>query len=367
MFLIAQLPNNAEPNQIGLDILGGSAQIANDTAQAWNDVWPEIISPEHPLWIALIRIALIIAAISILYLSVTEGKDIVEKNDWIALVAGFVPVLSLAFFLAGNGGLLADTVLLIRGIAVTQVNNILDLQIYDLSLAEAIEQGVVSIAAKQQMQTVLSECQDLIGEEMQQCITQKAPRLQEIATQAQENGGLTGSFDRFFNQELIDTSLNPIENITNFLPGALFNIVSSAITGFLWALQWSFINILEAATLLTALWSPVALSASLLPLRVKPIVSWLIGFISLFAMQLSYNILIGLMAAILVQAGGFWLSDLAFAVFISVFAPGLAVILARGGGTALYQAINSNVGRIQGLITNLSSTLVGSIATKIYR
>jgi hypothetical protein len=145
-------------------------------------------------------------------------------------------------------------------------------------------------------------------------------------------------------------------------PGSVFRDNAVPIIRFiLYALQWGFVNILEAALLLTALFAPISLGLSLLPLQGRPIWAWLTGFITLFGIQLGYNIVVGLTAVVLVKSGAALVSDVAFLFFLSIFAPGLAILVAGGGGVALYNGISSNVKSLIDVFSNAIGT-VTSIA-----
>ncbi|MEH2026883.1 hypothetical protein [Nostoc sp.] len=148
-------------------------------------------------------------------------------------------------------------------------------------------------------------------------------------------------------------------------PGSVFRDTAIPIIRFiLYALQWGFVNILEAALLLTALFAPIAVGLSLLPLQGRPIWAWLTGFISLFGVQLGYNILVGLAAVVLVKSGAELASDVAFLCFLSIFAPVLAVLIAGGGGMAIYNGISANV---KGLIDIFSSAIVTATSIALLR
>jgi hypothetical protein len=124
------------------------------------------------------------------------------------------------------------------------------------------------------------------------------------------------------------------------------NIAIPIIRFVLSSMQWGFVNILEAALLLTATFAPIAMGLSLLPFQGRPILAWLIGFISLLGVQLGYTIIVGLAAIVVVNSNGELVTDVAFLFFLSVFAPLLAVIVSSGGGITLYRGITSNTKRL---------------------
>jgi len=126
------------------------------------------------------------------------------------------------------------------------------------------------------------------------------------------------------------------------------------------SLQWAFVNILEASYLLTALFGLLGMGLSLLPVQGKPIWAWLIGFISLFGVQLGYNIVVGLVAVVIVKSDAELVTDIAFLFFLAVLSPVLAVLIAKGGGTALYSAIANSTKQL----TDIASNAIGVIAGK---
>jgi hypothetical protein len=105
---------------------------------------------------------------------------------------------------------------------------------------------------------------------------------------------------------------------------------------------------MEAALLMTALLFPPALGISILPVAGKTIFAWASAMIGLFTTMLSYNIIVGLTAIVIKKAqvaagqdmGGTSFRDIAFAAFIALASPILAVYLGQMGGVALFQAIS---------------------------
>jgi hypothetical protein len=88
-------------------------------------------------------------------------------------------------------------------------------------------------------------------------------------------------------------------------------------------------------------------------LQGRPIWAWATGFLSLFGVQLGYNIVVGLAATVLVNSGAELASDVAFLFLISIFAPGLALLIAAGGGgIALYSGIASNAKQLVDVLSN---------------
>ncbi|MBE9124731.1 MULTISPECIES: hypothetical protein [unclassified Coleofasciculus] len=355
MYLLAQ----ADPTEAGLKILKASVDLAQNTADSWNQVWESVINPDNVLWSGIIQLGLLIAALSILYLAMTQGVEIVQRQDWGGLPAMLVPPIVIAFFLGANGNLLADTVLLTRTYAYNRVNEVLEIQLIDTTFQQAINKLAITNAARQQIENLYYECTTKVGFEMQDCYREKYPIAQQIVADAEEQAGVLNALREFISNLSIlsaEESLDLVLDPGQFLRDKTIPIIRTI----LWAVQWSFVNILEASLLLTALLSPLAFGASLIPIQGRPAIGWATSYISLFGVQLSYNILVGLIATIIVGSGGELISDLAFSFFVSLFAPVLALTLVGGGGIAIYRAISANVGSLKSLTSDLLTTVVRS-------
>lgn len=359
MFLAQALPTLPDAGTTGVELVSRSIELSQKTAEAWNKSWGEVVNPSGPLWAGLCAFGTTLAALSIILVSVKMASDYQEKRFlWSELAASVVWPLVIALFLGNNGSLLSQSVLLARQIGNSQVVKILNIQLADNTFKAAISTVVLSQSVKQQVSTIYAECQGKAGKELTDCLQEKKPVIDQILAEAEKQNN--GPLEQVRNavQDLQKTFQNPGE--------AFSATISLVIVTFLYALQWAFVNILEAALLMTATFAPVAMGLSLLPLGTKPIWAWGSGFVSLFGVQLGYNIVVGLAATVIVTAGGETASDLAFLAFISIFAPALALLIAGGGGVALYTGINSRVPALVNAafdsVTAIATSSVGKVA-----
>jgi len=339
--LVAQItpPDNAADATVGISLVVNSIELSKKTVESWNKTWGDAITPSGALWAGLCNLGTTLAAFSIIFLAMKMAADYQEKRFlWSELAASVVWPLVIALFLGNNGYLLSQSVLLIRNIGHQQVVAVLNIQLADTTFKKAISDVTLTQSVKAQVSTIYAECQGKTGKPLTDCLQEKRPIAEQILVEAekQNNGPLETA--RKTVAELQDVVQNP---------GAVFNAtISLFLITFLYALQWAFVNMLEAALLMTATFAPIALGLSLLPLGSKPIWAWASGFIALFGVQLGYNIVVGLAATVIVAAGAQSVSDLAFLAFISIFAPALALLIAGGGGIALYTGINTRAAQI---------------------
>ncbi|GJD19859.1 hypothetical protein RIVM261_048150 [Rivularia sp. IAM M-261] len=336
--LISQVtpPDNNSASSVGLTLITSSIELSKQTVESWNKAWGDVVNPSGALWAGLCNLGTTLAALSIIFLAVKMASDYQEKRFlWSELAASVVYPLVIALFLGSNGYLLSQTVLIVRNIGHQQVISVLNIQLADTTFKQAISDVTLTQSVKTQVSTIYAECQGKIGKPLTDCLTEKRPIIEQILTEAEKQ-----------NNGPLEEARKAVAQLTDFVqnPGAVFSAsISLILITFLYALQWAFVNILEAALIMTATFAPIALGLSLLPLGSKPIWAWASGFVSLFGVQLGYNIVVGLAATVIVAAGAQSASDLAFLAFISIFAPALALLIAGGGGVALYTGINSRV------------------------
>jgi hypothetical protein len=358
-FLAQITPPTTGGEGSALDLVNESINLARATSESWNGVWINTIDPiASGLWVGLVSLGITLAAVSILFLTLTSGKDIIEKQSWSELAALFIWPIVIMLFLGANGKLLSNTVIFTRSFAYKQVQSVLEAQLGELTFRDAISNITISNIGKQQLENLYSECRNKVGEELVTCWNSKQEAAQKIVDEAERQAAGPAPLRalRAFAETLWNNSLpGAAQDAVTFIndPGSVFREKAIPIIRFiLYSLQWAFVNILEAALLLTALFSPIAMGLSLLPLQGRPIWAWATGFLSLFGVQLGYNIIVGLAAVVLVNSGAELASDVAFLFFISIFAPGLALLIAGGGGIALYNGIAGNAKQLVDVFSN---------------
>jgi len=362
-------------------IVNGSIELARATAQSWSTAWDEAFNTvDGGLWAGILALSRVLVALSILYLAVREGSEIIQKQSWVDLARIFVWPLVIVFFLSNNGSLLAGTVQTIRSLGYTQTQQVLNFQLGELTFRDAItRQGLTSVV-RDEIQNLYAECQGLVGEELFTCWDEKQERAREILAAAERTAGqqlLTASrfVEGVINRSAPLTSIgtgtlggvlsgqSPSDALGGATAGVIRDYLMPLIRGLIYGLQWMVVNLLEGALLLTGLFAPIAMSLSLLPFQGRPILAWLIGFISLFGVQIGYNIVVGLVATRVVESGGEIPSDLGFSLFLAIGAPALSLLICGSGGLAIYRGVSGNLKQM----IDFASGMVGVATTTAIR
>ncbi|MBD2311117.1 hypothetical protein H6G20_05390 [Desertifilum sp. FACHB-1129] len=375
MVLAQALPFETTGATEALSLVENSINLARATAQSWSSAWATALEPlDGGLWTGLISLSRILLAFSLLYLAVREGSEIVQKQSWSDLARLFIWPLAIVFFLSNNGTVLARTVRGLRAIGYAQTQRVLDFQLGELVFRDAITQQGLTAAGREEIQNLYAECSGLVGEELVTCWTEKGPMAAEIVQRSETLAGtvlpglrqfanrvapLVGAVGGTAGGLLSGQSLE--EAAGSAVAMVLRDNLLPLIRAILYGLQWMVNNLLEAALLLTALFSPIAMSLSLLPMGSRPIVAWSIGFVSLFGVQVGYNIVVGLVATRIVESNAELASDLGFSMLLAIGAPALALLISGSGGVAIYRGLSSTVKQIGDLTAGVTAELTRTL------
>lgn len=367
MFIPFLIANTGLGTENAISTLEDSIQLTQETAESWKSVWNATIATDSELWIALVKLGIFLAAIGLIWVALTKGKEILEKSSWFGLVDIFIFPMVIVFFLSGNGFFLAQTIKLIKDIAYFQVNSIMGATALGISFSEALRVSQNNSLANQRVMQVFGDCLSETQQILEACYSDpdKLNEAQELLTELSNQGGV-------FSGNLLESIMNLMssditEIARDFLGQLTQTPIMWIITTLLWALQWAFVNGLEATLILTALLAPVALGLSMIPIAGRAILSWGIGFISLFGIQLGYTIVVGITAIVLNQTSaeganaGTVASDLAFLVFLALIAPVVASALATLSGISLYQGISRASADIVNGVTNAVGAAVNGV------
>jgi hypothetical protein len=338
-------------DEVGLGGLELSIDLSKQTAESWDKLWDSAIGASTGQWQSLVALGLTLALFSIIYLALTTGREIIEKQSWGDLVNLFIWPLVVMIFLGNNGALLAKSVIIIRSIGHAQVVKVLETQIApDFSkFGTAINNVGMTNSGREAIDRLYQECRNMTGEKLDACWENASAQTDGIIKAAESRSGgrlqdlrtYAASVANAVNRQVTSSEIEAAQSFANPMT-ALNPILIGIVQVILLAMQWAFVNMLEASLILTGLFAPIAMGLSLLPLQGRPIVAWLVGFISLFGIQLGYNIVVGLVATVIEQAGATTSSDIAFMLFLGLFAPLLSTLVAGGGGVALYSGIQSS-------------------------
>ncbi len=319
----------------GSDLINLGSDLNQSTTQAWGELWNETISPSSPLWEALNNLGILIAGLSLLYLTIERIKPLVEKQSWSMLADLLIMPLVVVMLLGGSGDLAAGVVKTFHGIGSHYVQFVLTEQIGSSALdpQTALDDIREENAEQALEQEIYADCMALPPAEQEQCMSDPARE------QAANDAGVD-----------VPSTTGGGNPLTNGLRSALITLLMM----FLYAIQWAFINCMEAALLMTALLFPPALGISVLPIAGKTIFAWASAMAGLYTTMLSYNIIVGLTAIVVTKAqvaagtdqGGTSFRDIAFAAFIAIASPMLAVHLGQMGGVALFQAISKQAAAV---------------------
>lgn len=342
----------------GLGIIQESIQRLNAVQQAWDQRWNDIFQSPNGLYLGINQFASIILVGAFIFFAVGWVKDAIERGVFPAL-PHVLWVLTIAVLLFNNGAMLGSLTVGIRDIINAQTRTVLEVQIGEVSMMEALNDVIVSQQAKALIQQEYAECDAKEGQAQIDCFIQAGERArQRLEEEYRARGFWTAGVERLWSriQQITDRIEQEYRGgnasaTTNPLADVLVNTViqtgSQALAEqLLKSWQWAFANLLELAMLLTGLMGPIAVAGSVVPLQGRPLWAWLVGFFSLGMAKFSYNVIVGLAATVVVAADAQTQGDFGFLLLIGVLAPVLALAIAGGAGMAVFRGVSGGVTRI---------------------
>ncbi len=353
--------------QSAASVINQSLELSTGIVDSWNQVWDDLLNSSDPLslWSAIVKLSATAAAFSLIYLILRSGNEIAKNQYLGAIIEMFLFPLTVALLLSNNGRLLADLIRIVRGVGENAIRSVGEIQLSGIQLNRAIQQFQLNNLSVERIRQLYNECQGLAGADLNQCFESKR-QIAEGIIQAFSGQPVDIGPAQAFLQHLLDyTIIGFGENVGDFIQGGFTQVLQDRLYPFvqfmLFAVQWAFLNAVEAALFLTAAFAPIAVALSLLPIAGRPIWAWGSGFLSLLGLKLGYTILVGIVAVVMVNVEGDFAEVAAssgFLMFIAVFAPMLAVSISTFGGVALYQGISSRANQITSTVAHGVSTVV---------
>ncbi|MGF1498510.1 MAG: hypothetical protein ACFB8W_17055 [Elainellaceae cyanobacterium] len=349
----------------GISIIDDSIQQLESVQQAWDERWNDIFGGANGLYLGINEFASVIVVGAFLFFAVGWVKAAIEKGIFPAL-PDVLWVLVVASLLFNNGFLLGSITLGLRDLINDQTRTVLDVQVGEVSMIEALNDVIVSQQAKTLIQQQYAECEAKEGQAQIDCFLQAGERSQQILeSEYQDKGFWTAGVQRLWARiQQISEGIEQTYQQGEQSPGSnpLGDLILQTViqTGsqalaqqLLKGWQWAFANLLELAMLITGLLGPIAVAGSIVPLHARPLWAWLTGFFSLGIAKFSYNVIVGLAATVLVAAEVQDQGDFGFLLLIGVLAPVLALTLAGGAGMAVFRGVSGGVTRIISLGTSV--------------
>jgi hypothetical protein len=313
--------------QVSPGSIGQGSSIAQDGANAsaaisaaMDKLWIDVLG--GGLYGAIASLGVFFAVGTLLIFMVQWFKAMIEGDNPQAFSEIVWPLLVIVL-LANNATVLSACTLQLRGI-INQVNQtILTSTSGSLQLQEAYQQALSQLGNEAVAKSLASQCA-AVGEPIQQAECLKNATQQAGSSPQQSSGD--NIFTRDYGKEIQE---------------GISNVFAVAVKGWLIAFGIAFQWIVEVSLLLTALLGPLAVGGSLLPVGQRAIFAWLTGFFSVGMVKLSFNIIVGLVATLVINAKN--ADSMVFAFATGLLAPVLSLILAAGGGMSVFNSLSNFV------------------------
>ena len=311
------------------DIVEQSAAASSAVSSAFDQMWTDVIQSGGGLYGAIANLGMFFAVGTLTWWAVSFAKALVQDN-YMKSADELIWVVVVAALLANQGNLLATGTLALRSIINQTNQTVLESTASSTRLQDAYAQIMTQTGQQDVAQGLVAQCSAITDPDLQQgCLSNAQTQAQQISGNAPASG-----FQQF------------LDNV-----GGVFqtNLFTMAARGLLLAFGIAFQWVIEISMLLTGLLAPLAVGASLLPVGGRAIFAWLTGFFSIGIAKLSFNIICGLVATMVLNSGGSQ-DPMIFAFATSLLAPILALALAGGGGMAIFNSLSSAAAFVGGKV-----------------
>lgn len=349
-----------------------AVKMNQDVIGSWDEKWENIFKTE--LFQIIVNMSVFAGVVAIVVWMVEELKDF-DGGEFLFKRSFYTNLFWAIFVMAmllPDGSRLEDLVKGLHSFGQEFNQQALEFQLNDIALEDAIRATVGRGTLKADVSAQQAQCEGLVGERQFACLSNAHQQVKELIT-AYEEEWLVGVPQPFYDvEESLGANLAPengadilngeggnlsrirnaaIEGEENglrgagnggfrgMLLGALGGAIQGLTQGLLLAMQWAFVNLLELAMLLTAMVSPFALALSFLPGKGRPLIAWVLAYISMVMVQFYYNIMIGIMANVVLNSNAYDING--FLIVMAIFGPVLAMKLAQGGGTTIFDVLTS--------------------------
>jgi hypothetical protein len=313
-------------------IVNNADEISRAISEGWDTIWATAF--DSVLYRAVNNIGITCAVVTLMLWLYRFYQSIQDQGSAAAWTEILVPVIVI-IFLANDGQNLRTLTLGMRD-GINQMNNSV---LTAVNAENDLEDSLADLSEFSSAQTQIAElrrqCDSLTNnDELTQCLQDQRARADELVTQLQGSNLAPEWLQNI--QETIEDNFAPtatgIVRLIN-TPGLI--VAEAIITAF----QAAFQLAIEVSMLLTGLIGPIAVGTSLLPVGAKPVYAWLTAFWSLGICKLCLNIITGLVATSIREAGPDNIDTLSTAIALGIISPVLALGLSAGGGMAIFNGI----------------------------
>ena len=323
-------------NQILLNGLEESIQVSEAWDNNWKIVFQGTSAGGETLFASINDLGLLLGMIALIISGIGLYRALVNQQlvEWHLL---FSAVIAVSLF-ANGGALMGEAILGLRAIVNQISDQIIVSTLSSVQIDEALQTAQNNLIVRQAIENAYRACLSENGPGQVSCLQSAAQFAQQVRQDFNDPGGFSGWL-----QDVVERFREAGDAITQEGDYSLIGLFTPAwqpiVYSLLFWMMQAYQHLLEAVMILTGLMAPLAVGMSMFIFGVPAIVGWLTGFFSLGMAKISFNILIGLAAVVVTNAG---VNDPAwFPLFVGLGAPFFSFALSTGGGLALWSAFTS--------------------------
>jgi hypothetical protein len=359
----------------GKTIMQNSMEVTEASEKSMQKMWDEIFGDGSVMYQAVVLVATSFLGIFFL-LTILPILNDTGNFNWRGVGSRFAWIAVVAVLIANDAAMLRGITIGTRDILNQTSSTILDVQVDQVTMRDALNDVIVSEKARSTISMALADCEAKEGVEQLRCFKEGAEAAEAIikeeerwinnqgkfkpspgiqralsrldstvadlraAEKAAESGPGSGRFGWFTSEAL---GMGTIDFILQSTSQAASNELLKAI-------QQMFVFGTEIAMILTGLLGPLAVAASLIPTTPRAVFIWMVAFLTIGFIKLTYNILIAFCALWVINAERQGSGDFVALLLMSIGAPAIAIALSGWGGISVLNSMATSAGTAISLI-----------------
>jgi hypothetical protein len=357
----------AAPGQGGVTgggtIMENSREATKLSEDSVQKMWDEVFGDTSVMYQAVVVVATGFLGLFFL-LTILPLLNDTGNFNWRGVGSRFAWIAVVAVLIANDASMLRGITVGIREILNETSSSIMDVQVSQITMRDALNDVIISEKARSIIALNLADCEAKEGAEQITCFRRGAESAQAQIDEANSpefgrpSPGLRRTMSRlaatiseFRRAEAAAAEAaggSSLFKLDGTVKGAISYVLQStsqsASNELLKAIQQMFVYGTEIAMLLTGLLGPLAVAASLLPTTPRAVYIWLIGFLTIGFIKLTYNILIAFCAIWVVTAERQGTGDFTALLLMSIASPAIAIALSSWGGISILNSIATSAG-----------------------
>lgn len=318
---------------LGTDLTNDSVASQNAFRGRIDELWQDYIGGSHPIWTNINLISGLIAFVCFGCLLLVILKKAESNDNFLSEIDRLFVAIVIIIMLMNNGQLVAESAKVMRSLVVGIDRSVA----VSLAGSNKLSQEFRDLLGETKARQVLNDANKACGEFLT-IDNEKYIDCMEAIFQKEEDALVANNGNQGFINRLQEFAIGIKDGTLEAGQYLATTVVFSEDRIKLYLAGIAFSLSADIAMFVTALFGPIAIASSLIPVGQKAVYGWITSFYSIGATKVSYTLIVGLMADILTTSNG--IGDYLLAFMLGKVVPIVAIALGVGSGVMFFSTLS---------------------------